>query len=112
MSEPRTMVEVVARAGLFKIKLNTLLSDFDKSNINREGFPKPETHVEFEVGRRYIRMVRVQFQNQRAVHCFIDLNNGNVLKANGWKVHPTPRSNIFDMDVGMSGVTVYGCVRV
>ena len=37
-------------------------------------------------GRKYIRIVREQTKGEgRSVHCFVDVSNGDILKADGWK---------------------------
>jgi hypothetical protein len=47
----------------------------------------------------------------RSVYCFIDNKNGDVLKAAGWAAPAKgKRSNIFDADNGVSGITAYGAV--
>lgn len=62
---------------------------------------------EAEYGLKNVRVVRVS--NQRMVHCFVDMTNGDVLKAEGWKKPaPTPRGNIFSDMNGMEGVNAYG----
>jgi hypothetical protein len=51
--------------------------------------------ITFEKGRRNARIV-ISGRAQRSVYCFIDLTNGNILKAAGWKA-PAPngvRGNI------------------
>lgn len=64
-----------------------------------------------ERGRRYARIVKSLDGKggQRSVHCFVDLTNGDVLKAASWK---TPakhaRGNIFAPDGGSSAVGAYG----
>jgi hypothetical protein len=64
--------------------------------------------LEAEVGKKYARIVRRdkwpdQAPTGGSAHCFIDLANGNILKADGWK-RPAPqiRGNIFkdDFDIG------------
>jgi hypothetical protein len=57
-----------------------------------------------EYGKKYARIV-VHTNGSKSVYCFIDLNNGDILKANSYK---TPakgkRGNIFnaDCDVGIN----------
>lgn len=61
-----------------------------------------------EMGRRYARLVRDD-GSSRSVHCFVDLTNGDVLKAASWK---TPakhaRGNVLSADNGVGGLTAYG----
>jgi hypothetical protein len=62
-------------------------------------------------GRKYARIVASLGDTQRSVHCFVEIETGNILKAAGWK---TPakhaRGNINDEDGGRSAVTAYGAV--
>lgn len=78
--------------------------------------------IEIDRGPKYIRVLKADYNDPkspnnctgRSAYCFIDRTNGNVLKAAGWKA-PTlknPRSNIFSVDFGASGVTGYGAVYV
>jgi len=67
----------------------------------------PEIRVEF--GRKYAKVIR-----GGSVHTFIDLTNGNILKAASYKA-PAPngvRGNIFDDDCGMSCVGPFGALYV
>jgi hypothetical protein len=75
---------------------------------------KPPT-ITCEPGRRYIRVVqnRVVQNNSngtRYVYCFIDITNGDVLKAASWKAPAKhARGNIFAPNA-MDAVTAYGAV--
>lgn len=78
---------------------------------------KRKAFVSIERGQKYARIVVAdQYGDEpptrRSVHTFVDLTNGNVLKAAGWKKPETknPRSNINDADFGLSGVTWLGAV--
>jgi hypothetical protein len=78
-------------------------------------FPAPE--VGYEMGNRYVKVIKSDRApdgtvTSRSVHSFVDRTNGNVLKAKSYKAPETknPRSNIFDEDFGLSGVTAYGAV--
>lgn len=60
---------------------------------------------------KYARIVRRDGNGSSAsVHCFVDLNTGNVLKAASYMapVLANPRSNVFDKDYGASGLTEHG----
>jgi hypothetical protein len=76
--------------------------------------PLQSGKVEIERGPKYIRIVEQTFVNEhssgRSAFCFIDRENGNVLKPAGWKgpEKRNPRSTIFADDFGASGVTGYG----
>jgi hypothetical protein len=60
------------------------------------------------IGAKYARIVRC-LRNGESAHCFIDLDTGDVLKADGWK-RPAkkPRGNLFDDDGGAYGLTEHG----
>ena len=71
--------------------------------------------VDFTIGKRYIRVIDVTNSDsikRESVFCFVDVTNGNVLKANSWKAPETknPRSNINNEDFGESGISDYGAV--
>lgn len=74
----------------------------------REHFPSLSDPVmTIEKGSRYARIVRAD--GQRSVHCFVDLTNGDVLKAATWKAPAKhARSNLNDADGGASGLGEYG----
>jgi len=64
--------------------------------------------LEFTRGRRYYKVTRND-GGSRGVHCFVDTKTGDVLKAASWSAPAKhARSNIFDSDLGLSGLTVYG----
>ena len=60
-------------------------------------------------GRRYIKMSLIQGGRQKAVFAFIDMTNGDVLKAATWR-RPAKkaRGNIFNQDDGLGCVDPYG----
>lgn len=63
-----------------------------------------------EPGKRYVRIVRRNHNGEnRSAHCFVDMTNGDILKAASWK---TPakhaRGNIFSVDHASTSVSAYG----
>jgi hypothetical protein len=76
-----------------------------------ESFELLRETVEAEIGQRYARVYRVG-RAQRSAHCFIDLTNGDVLKAASWKApeKKNPRGNLNDAHKGLRGMTPYGTV--
>lgn len=62
-----------------------------------------------EIGKRYIRVVCHMTEQSSSVHCFVDIENGDVLKAAGWK-RPAKhaRGNIFDADNGLKNMGPFG----
>lgn len=71
----------------------------------------PAPTITWEFAPKYIRVWKIE-QNGKSIHTFIDATTGNVLKAASWKapVKTNPRSNVFDADCGLSGVTHFGAV--
>lgn len=63
-----------------------------------------------EPGRRYAKIVRSYSTGSgRSVYCFVDMTNGNVLKAETWrKPAKHARGNIFTTDFGASGINPHG----
>lgn len=58
-------------------------------------------------GRKYIKIVRAD--NQTSVHCFINAENGDVLKAASWKAPAKhARGNIFKEDNGLNCMSQFG----
>lgn len=63
-----------------------------------------------DMGVKYIRVVRGR-PGSKSVHCFINREDGAVLKAASWKAPAKhPRSNVFDADYGLSGVGPFGAI--
>ena len=59
-------------------------------------------------GKRYVRIVHND-HGSRYCYCFVDKTNGDVLKSDGWKKPAKhARSNIWDADFGLSGLSQYG----
>lgn len=75
-----------------------------------KAFPKSDVpKIDYEPGRRYIRLVRTS-PGERSAYGFIDATNGDVLKAAGWKAPAKnfKRGNIFDDKGGLGRVSPYG----
>lgn len=70
--------------------------------------------LELERGPKYVRIVRAEYHEGKRTHagayCFVNSQNGDVLKASSWKApeKKNPRSNVYDTDYGVSGVSAYG----
>jgi hypothetical protein len=73
-------------------------------------FPRLEP-PEFSVdpgAKKYARVVQND-GTQRSVFCFVDLINGDILKAAGWKAPAKhARGSVLTPDYGVSQVGVYG----
>lgn len=94
----------------FQAKFNSFFDGVQK--IHREymerNFPGNRIdNFEYEVGRKFIKVIRGD-----SVHCFVDIETGNVHKAASWKApeRRNPRGNIFNLDNGLSGITWCGVV--
>ena len=65
--------------------------------------PAPVASV--SIGKRYAKVIK-----EGSVHTFVDMANGNILKAGSWKA-PAPngvRGNIFSDDIGRSVINEHG----
>lgn len=69
----------------------------DWSNVNTPSLNN-DAKVEFEYGKKYIRVVRSN-HGQRSAHSFLEIATGNIWKAAGWKVPAKnkPRGNIANL---------------
>jgi hypothetical protein len=79
-------------------------------DLNQKEFPQsPATKVSYEIGRRYVRIVKHNSWDQKSVHSFIDSTNGDILKGS-WKapVARGVRGNIYADDHGLSCVNWHG----
>lgn len=92
-------------------KLAELLQSFLKGceSIYLKSLPEtyPENCIDkfsLQIGRRYAKVLR-----GGSVHVFIDLNNGDVLKAASWRAPATgARGNLFDNMGGLGRMTPCG----
>lgn len=76
-----------------------------------EHFAKSKPDVfSFRIGKRYAKVIKTTWggEGQRSVHCFIDLETGNLLKAAGWKKPAKGiRGNIFNESKPFHGGDFY-----
>jgi hypothetical protein len=67
----------------------------------------PELNV--HMGRRYAKVVRTGAGRGESVYFFVDLTNGDLLKAATYKAPAKgARASLFDDDLGISAVGPYG----
>ena len=67
----------------------------------------PELNV--HLGRRYAKVVRTGAGRSESVYFFVDLTNGDLLKAASYKVPAKgARASLFDSDLGISAVGPHG----
>lgn len=66
--------------------------------------------ISARIGKRYAKIVRTRVAGDGgSVHCFVDMLNGDVLKAAGWKAPAKhARGNIFDKHDGLGRMGEYG----
>lgn len=78
------------------------------SDYRQAHFPMlGDVTLSVEEGRRYAKIVRTD--NGRSVHCFVDLTNGDILKAAGWKAPAKhARGSILDPATYAAAVGPYG----
>ena len=92
------------------LKATQEMSDIHYANY----FPSlTPARLVLERGRRYIRVTITEANGSRSAHSFIDMTNGNVLKARNWK-SPTPRlvlGNLLDDTGGLSNTSGHGVGR-
>lgn len=95
------------------VELHKRLLDFVK-RVKKlvETVYKDYATVEFTEGERYYRVYR-HYNGQNSVHCFVDKEDGSILKGS-WKapVKNGIRGNIWADDFGISALTPYGVAPV
>lgn len=96
----------------FALRLNQFLDAASKMReaYRTKTFPmlEPEPPLTAMEGSRYVRIVHTNGA-QRFSYCFVDKTNGDVLKSESWKKPAKhARSNIWDDDFGLSGLSQYG----
>ena len=68
--------------------------------------------ISSKIGERYAKIIRARDEEQgigTTVHCFVDMTNGDVLKAASWKAPAKhARGNIFDEHHGLNKMGEYG----
>lgn len=93
-------------------KLDLFLKALQEKQDQRmdESYPslnKPRYYA--ERGSRYIRIVRDENGGSRSAFCFIDSQNGDILKAAGWKAPAKhARGNIMTDTHGIERLGPYG----
>lgn len=74
-----------------------------------EKFPNlPREYLSVNFGRRYAKLIK-GYGNNRGVYCFVDMTNGDVLKAATWRAPAKhARGNLFAPDGGLGCTGPYG----
>jgi hypothetical protein len=83
--------------GVIKIYTDYMNETFPDSSV-------PYDEFTYKNNRKYIKVIR-----GGSVHCFVNKENGDVLKAAGWKAPAKhARGNIFDDNNGLGSMNPYG----
>ena len=92
----------------FKVKMQTFFDGCVKiynEHMNSQFPGIPAELLEMNYGSRYVKVTKTN----GGVHCFVDISNGDVLKAASFNAPAKKaRGNIFNPDNGLSGVDAYG----
>ena len=99
-------VVVLQRIQEFGVALEAFIASEYNAKFKNVQAPK----IELEVAAKYVKVVRVEQGNSRSVHSFIVKENGDILKAAGWKAPAKHvRGNVFDDNFSIgAGVNAYG----
>ena len=84
-----------------------LCADIDEAYINE--WPNTEGKIQHiaKTGKKYIKIIRCN-ENQRCVWGFVNIENGDILKASSWNSPAKhPRGNIYD-NYQINGMRIYG----
>ena len=90
------------------IKFVTMAQSVIENHYQTMNFHTNPPTLKIESGIRYDKITR-NGPAERSAFCFVDKGSGDVLKAASW-MSPAKgaRSNIWDDDLGRSGITAYG----
>lgn len=100
----KSNAEFVNASNAFLVGAQAIIdADFAKNYPNSKA-----PSLIFGGGSKYLRVERVG-PGERSVHCFLNMENGDVLKAAGWKAPAKgARGNIYNEDRGLGRMGVYG----
>lgn len=72
-----------------------IIANYYTSFPEKSDAPHTKYAIDFEFGKKYVRVVKTTC-NQRSVHSFVEIENGDVWKAASWKVPAKniPRGNV------------------
>jgi hypothetical protein len=61
-------------------------------------YPEDKFGVEFDEGKKYVKVVSISGGGSRSVFCFVEKENGNIWRAASWKAPARNfvRGNVFD----------------
>jgi 23S rRNA A2030 N6-methylase RlmJ len=97
----------------FEIALDTFIAGCLRISEDHRAkhYPNvPKITMDHTRGKRYVRVIIGDESGvQRSVHCFVDRDSGDVLKAAGWhQPAKHARGNIFDEHNGLGSMGEYG----
>lgn len=94
-----------------KSRIDQFLAELQKRMNAYDGDQKiHHSLLEVEFGRKFAKVSKLTY-GSRSAYCFIDLSNGDLLKAASWKAPAKgARGNIFADDFGMSACQRYTLV--
>ena len=66
--------------------------------LNDLNYPEDKFGVEFDEGKKYVKVVSISGGGSRSVFCFVEKENGNIWRAASWKAPARNfvRGNVFD----------------
>ena len=103
--------EMIRRVLTFTQKCEELV----QTHFMERGYKHSTPYIKARFGRRYAKLVEHEIQKSDGearrvrVYCFIDMTNGNILKAATWNAPAKhARGSIMKEDFGMSVMTPYG----
>lgn len=99
----------------FRVNVEKMMNENSDKMWGEKGLSRPNTHVvTLEVGPKYVRVVRQEKRldtgeiHARSVYCFVQKDNGDILKAASWKAPAKhARGSIFNAD-NLQGCGPYG----
>ena len=108
----RLLEQVKRNSTEFDIALGIFLKGAQKridDYLKKMGYDWSEV-LSVDVGKRYVRVVKTDSSGgRRSAFCFVDKENGDVLKTASWKVPAKhARGNIFDSDNGLKWISAHG----
>ena len=75
-----------------------IVADYAKFLKELDYSEKDKFGVEFETGKKYVKIVTISGGGSRSVYCFVEKENGNIWRAASWKAPARNfiRGNVFD----------------
>ena len=88
--------------------------DLRRADYDKHGYTFAVPGIEVDFGRKYAKLVSIETRPDgvvtgRSAFCFVNMENGDVLKSASWaKPAKHARGNILDASGGMNAVNPYG----